>query len=408
MSTIKNFPILLPKNTDLSKWAVIACDQYTTDFEYWKNLENYVKNDVSTLHIIFPEIYLNNGDTEQRIANINSKMDEYLNNNVFTAIDGMVLTERQISENRYRYGLVACVDLEDYDYKNNSSCIRSTEETIEERLPIRMHIRKNASIELPHILLLIDDVNKTIIEPLKDKKESLDVLYDFDLNMNGGHIKGYKVPLNDDLFKKFDNLLNSDLQKEKYGYDAGILLAVGDGNHSMATAKNCWENLKTTLSEEEKINHPARYVLVEIINVYDPSIDFEPIHRVVYANDQQSFLNGLSIALGNDSVGTLKVVTSTKTYDLSAPISGEQTIIKVQRYLEKEKDAGNIKIEYVHEESQVYSDVAKNDGIGIIMPKFPKDKLFNYVVNVGKLPKKAFSIGEEKTKKYYIEAKRIK
>lgn len=405
MSTVKHFPVLLPKSVDMSRWAVIACDQYTTDRNYWRALDEFVGNAPSTLRLIFPEIYLSE-DMESRIAAINAAMRNYTENGIFREENGYVLTERTLPDGRKRVGLVTCVDLEEYDYVSPVGSIRPTEETIEERLPVRIHIRENAPLELPHILLLMDDAEKSVIEPVYANRNTLEKLYDFDLNMNGGHICGYSVPYELIPVSSFDKLLDPELQEKKYGKNAGILFAVGDGNHSMATAKKCWDSVKLSLSEEERENHPARYALVEVLNVYDDALDFLPIHRVVDGIDENAFIEGLSGVLKGE--GSLTVVTRNGEKRLSCPVEAEKTIISVQSYLEKLRSESGLKIEYVHEREQVDEDVKKRGGIGIIMPYFPKNKLFDYVVNVGKLPKKAFSIGEEKTKKYYIEAKRIK
>lgn len=405
MSTVKHFPVLLPKSADMSKWAVIACDQYTTDRNYWRALDEFVGNAPSTLRLIFPEIYLSE-DMESRIAAINAAMRNYTENGIFREENGYVLTERTLPDGRKRVGLVTCVDLEEYDYVSPVGSIRPTEETIEERLPVRIHIRENAPLELPHILLLMDDAEKSVIEPVYANRNTLEKLYDFDLNMNGGHICGYSVPYELIPVSSFDKLLDPELQKKKYGKNAGILFAVGDGNHSMATAKKCWDSVKLSLSAEERENHPARYALVEVLNVYDDALDFLPIHRVVSGIDENEFIDGLSHALKGE--GSLTVVTRNGEKRLSCPVEAERTIIAVQSYLEKLRSESGLNIEYVHEREQVDANVKNNGGVGIVMPYFPKNKLFDYVVNVGKLPKKAFSIGEEKTKKYYIEAKRIK
>ncbi|MGN0768994.1 MAG: DUF1015 domain-containing protein, partial [Christensenellales bacterium] len=231
MSTVKHFPVLLPKSADMSKWAVIACDQYTTDRNYWRALDEFVGNAPSTLRLIFPEIYLSE-DMESRIAAINAAMRNYTENGIFREENGYVLTERTLPDGRKRVGLVTCVDLEEYDYVSPVGSIRPTEETIEERLPVRIHIRENAPLELPHILLLMDDAEKSVIEPVYANRNTLEKLYDFDLNMNGGHICGYSVPYELIPVSSFDKLLDPELQKKKYGKNAGILFAVGDGNHS--------------------------------------------------------------------------------------------------------------------------------------------------------------------------------
>lgn len=407
MNIVKNFPLLLPSDADMSKWAVIACDQYTTDEKYWETLSDYIGDAPSTLNLILPEIYLKEKDVEKRIQKINETMNIYCESGLFHEVGGYVLTERTLSDGRKRLGLVASVDLDEYDYLRDDVKIRSTEQTIEERLPFRIHIRENAPIELPHILLLLDDSERNIILPLYKQRVKFKKLYDFDLNMDGGHIRGYEIPERFLGQEKFDALLSPALQEKKYGKNAGLLFAIGDGNHSMATAKKCWEAIKPSLSEKERQNHPARYVLVEIVNVYDEALDFLPIHRNVFCSSPDDFVFGLKEALGGGN-GTLKIITKSGETLLPCPENAAKTIVSVQKYLEKYAQKEKIRIEYVHESKKVIEDGQKDGGVGILMPSFPKEDLFPYVIRKGKLPKKAFSIGEEKTKKYYIEAKRIK
>ena len=291
---LKKTNILLPnKNIDLEKWTVIACDQYTSDKNYWDNVEDFVSTSPSTLRLTLPEIYLEE-DTFKRINNINNTMLEYLNNNIFTEYkDTMFYIERTLSNNKIRKGIITAIDLEEYDFKEGSnSLIRATEKTIIERIPPRVKIRENASLELPHIMLLIDDQEKDIIENINTS--NLDKLYDFELMNNSGHIKGYK--LDEEEINKINLKLDKYLDKETFNkkYNTNnkdvLLFAVGDGNHSLATAKTCYENIKQTMSKEEYLNHPSRYALVEIVNLHSNSLEFEPIHRVVFNVDINDIL----------------------------------------------------------------------------------------------------------------------
>lgn len=303
-------------------------------------------------------------------------------------------------------GLVFAVDLESYDYRRVRTEIRATEDTIRSRLPVRMEIRKDAPLELPHIILLFDDEKKEIIEPLYENRDKLKKLYDFDLNMGGGHIAGYEVKETEKLIKAFDGLLDPARQTAKYGNDAGILFAVGDGNHSMATAKEHWNKLKTALSAEERENHPARFALVEAINVYDDALIFEPIHRVIL-NGGKEFAEGLKARLTSGS-GTLKLIFPEGDEDVPCPSSGGDVIRLVQEYIEECIAKKGLEADYIHGEGHTREVVKATGGVGILMPKFAKSELFDYVINKGNLPKKAFSIGSAENKKYYIEAKRIK
>ncbi|HKL73474.1 MAG TPA: DUF1015 domain-containing protein [Clostridia bacterium] len=405
MSIVHKSEILIPKNIDFNKWSVIACDQFTSQPSYWEKLANIVGDSPSTLKITYPEIYLND-HIETRIEKINKAMESYLSGDVFEKLNSFVLVERTVASGKKRVSLVVSVDLESYDYRRVRAGIRATEDTIMERLPVRIRIRKKASIELPHIILLMDDTSKEIIEPLYEQKENLRKLYDFELNMNGGHIVGYEINNREEIIAKFDKLLQPELQKAKYGNDAGIEFAVGDGNHSMATAKEHWNNIKKTLTESEIENHPARYCLVEILNIYDEGLIFEPIHRVIMTKNRDEFLNGLKNTINGE--GSMTIVTPEKDFAISCPKSSAATITAVQEYIENMMAAKMVEVDYVHGLHHLREVVKNNGGIGIIMPQFAKDELFNYVINVGNLPKKAFSIGTAENKKYYLEAKRIK
>ncbi len=399
-------PILLPKECDLSKWAVIACDQYTTNKKYWQDLYDYIGDAPSTLHLIFPEIYLKEENIQPRIDRINNAMREYTKNGFFKEVPGMILVERTLPSGKKRIGLVMSVDLEAYEYRKVNVPIRATEATILERLPVRMHIKENASIELPHILLLYDDKKKEIIEPLYEERNKLPKLYDFTLNQNGGKICAYQVADTQELEKKFLALLNKDTQMEKYGEDAGMLFAVGDGNHSMASAKEHWNILKKNLTPEERKNHPARYILVEVVNLYQDSMDFEPINRVIMNVNPDAFIKALSEKLSGPKKLTL-VIKGKETL-IPCPEDNAMTIKTVQEFLMEYKKTNGIVIDYEHSGAQVRALSENDDTVGILLPTFDKSTLFNYVVHNGNLPQKAFSIGTEDTKKYYIEAKRIK
>ena len=280
ISTVKAPHILLPKKgVEMEKYAVIACDQYTSNLDYWNSLKEYIGNAPSTFHMIYPEAYLENTNADEYIKSINENIKKYLANKDLEDIgESFILVERVTSYRVRRLGLVLAIDLEDYSYERGKKCkIVASEATIVERIPPRLKIRKDAPIELPHTLLLFDDKEKTIIEPLYQKRDSLEKVYDFELNKNGGHIRGYKVSDTEAVIKLFDELYHKN--------NNGLLFIVGDGNHSLATAKSHWEIVKKDLSEEEKKNHPARFALVEANNLYDDGIIFEPIHRILFNVD---------------------------------------------------------------------------------------------------------------------------
>ncbi|HEX5943507.1 MAG TPA: DUF1015 domain-containing protein, partial [Anaerolineales bacterium] len=283
--------VYLPRTgTDLTKWAVIACDQFTSQPEYWNEVEKIVGDAPSTLNLTFPEVYLEKPDGDERIKNIQATMRKYMDEGVLQPHDGLVYVERTV-DGKTRKGIVLCLDLESYDYnKGSSSLIRATEGTIVDRLPPRMKIREGATIELPHILVLIDDPNRTVIEPLGAAKSKLETLYDFDLMLDSGHLAGYAV--NDELENQVVEALRALASPETFAAKYGIgmdqpvlLFAMGDGNHSLATAKAIWEKIKSQVG----MDHPARYALVEIENVHDEGLEFEPIHRVLFGLKKDLF-----------------------------------------------------------------------------------------------------------------------
>ena len=395
--------ILMPKSADLQKWATVACDQFTAEPKYWQELEALVGDAPSTLKITIPEIYLKE-NLEKRIENAQTTMRQYLDGDFFRAIHGFVLVERQCGSET-RVGLMVSIDLDAYDWNRVRVPFRATEDTIMSRLPVRVEMRKTAPIEVPHILLLIDDDKKEIIEPLYENRENLKKLYDFDLNMGGGHIRGYWVEDTEAVLTKFQNLLNPTEQIRKYGVDAGVLMAVGDGNHSIAAAKLIWEERKKNLSPEEYETCPARYLLAEAVNLYGGGMEFEPIHRVVFTEDP-TFLQKLQTSL--HGVGKIKVLSEKGMEYLNAPDKASIAIREIQKFLEAYQVAHpETEVDYIHGEGHLSEILEKRQGYGIVMPAFPREELFPYVMNVGNLPKKAFSIGEPEQKRYYMECKRI-
>lgn len=412
---LKKTNILLPnKNIDLEKWTVIACDQYTSDKNYWDNVEDFVSTSPSTLRLTLPEIYLEE-DTFKRINNINNTMLEYLNNNIFTEYkDTMFYIERTLSNNKIRKGIITAIDLEEYDFKEGSnSLIRATEKTIIERIPPRVKIRENASLELPHIMLLIDDQEKDIIENINTS--NLDKLYDFELMNNSGHIKGYK--LDEEEINKINLKLDKYLDKETFNkkYNTNnkdvLLFAVGDGNHSLATAKTCYENIKQTMSKEEYLNHPSRYALVEIVNLHSNSLEFEPIHRVVFNVDINDILTKLNNYYEINETGegqAFKIITKDeeKTLYIKNPKSN-LSVGSIQIFLDEYLKDKTSKIDYIHEEEAVKKLITENN-IGFIFDTIDKNELFKTVILDGSLPRKTFSMGISNDKRFYLESRKIK
>lgn len=292
--------ILLPKkDIDQSCWSVVACDQFTSEPEYWAAVEEIVGDAPSTYRMILPEVYLEEENVEERIANINKNMDEYVAKEIFdTFEDAMIYVERIDSEGKMRAGIVACFDLEAYDYhKGSTSLIRATEATVIERIPPRVKVRRNAAVELPHIMILVDDPQASVIEPLAAKKDSLRKVYDYDMMQGGGHNTGYLLGKEEqeEVLKALDLLGEKENFEARYGLsDMPVLLyAMGDGNHSLATAKECYEQLKASDPEADFSNHPARYALAELVNLHSPALEFEAIHRIVTEIDVEDILNAM-------------------------------------------------------------------------------------------------------------------
>ncbi len=403
MNYVRIPEILLPnEQIDIQKWAVIACDQFTSQREYWDELDKTV-GEVSALRLIYPEVYMND-NREARIDSISKKMREYLSDKVFRSVDGIVLSVRTTKYGHRRIGLILSFDLEQYNPYSNDLPVKATEQTVVERLPIRIEVRKRATIELPHALLLMDDDSKSIIEPIFERKDALTKLYDSELNCGGGHVEGYLVDNGEEVIKKLEGLVDRERLLRKYGTDNEILFVVGDGNHSIAAAKACWDDLKRTLTEEERKNHPARYVLCELNNIYDEHLLFEPIHRVV-TGAGEDLIDGLKETLNGD--GKVEISYRGKRYEINVPMSAAIAIKEIQEYIDAYIDEHpEAEQDYVHGYQHTLS-VAGSNGIAIFMPIIPKGDIFVYVQKNGVLPRKAFSMGEAEEKRYYLEAKTI-
>lgn len=430
--------LLLPKNDiDMQRWSVVACDQYTSEPEYWNDADLFVNEKPSTLRMIFPEAFLeseNNDQKSVRIKNINKAMDNYLANNLFEEItDSMILVERTFASNQTRHGLILAVDLDQYDFnKGSHSLIRATEGTIIDRLPPRIKIRENASLELPHIMILIDDREKTVIEPLVQKSESLSEVYSFELMKKSGSLKGWKISDEIDISNitnALSKLAEPDAFKERYhtNDDKDILLfAVGDGNHSLATAKACWENLKKTLSTGELIDHPAKYALVEVVNVHDSGLVFEPIHRVLFNVDKNHLIDSFCSYYDKAGCNPYAVVSDTEnpegTGHFIKYITSEDTgilgvknpsfnldVATLQNFLDDYlKSNQQVSIDYVHGEDVTERLAKKPGNIGFLLSTMDKNELFHSVILDGALPRKTFSMGEASEKRFYLESRKIK
>jgi len=411
--------ILLPKNADMTKWSVVACDQYTSEPEYWADVEKIVGENPSTLKLTLPEIYLEEENIQERINNINENMKELMEENFFNEYkDSMIYLQRTQKDGKIREGLMGIVDLEGYNYEVGSQTpIRATEKTVIERIPPRVKIRQNATLELPHIMILIDDDKKDIIESLKTKVNENDVVYDFDLMKDGGHIKGYLLNNStmDEIDRKLELLADEDSFEKKYDVkNKGVLLfAMGDGNHSLATAKACYENLKKTMSEEEYLNNPARYALVELVNLHSDALEFEAINRVVFDTNPENLIKKLKeYYIINKEGNGEKFEIITKDIDEIWYIENPKSNISVgsiQIFLDEYLKENAGKIDYIHGEEVTKELTRKNDNnVGFIFDAMPKSELFKTVILDGSLPRKTFSMGHSYDKRYYLEARKIK
>ncbi len=388
--------ILLPK-TGFEKWSVVACDQYTSQQKYWDDVKEIVKDSPSALNIILPEIYLSD-DNSKYIDSINTNMKKYLDSDVFEEYDdAMIYVERE-SNGTKRLGIVGVIDLQDYDYnKGTTALIRATEQTVLERIPPRVAIRKDAILEMPHVMLLIDDKERTVIEPLADKKSDFKNAYDFELMQGGGKIEGYFIDKDTQKTVKnaLENLLNNS--------DDGMLFAVGDGNHSLATAKECYRLNPTPEN---------RYALVEIVNIHDNSIEFEPIYRVMFNVDADDFLTKFAMAHkidGDCDIHQYKCITKNGSKNIEVKATAKLPIGTLQVFIDEYlKENPQVKIDYIHGEDVVMNLCKEDNTLGFIFEGMGKDDLFPAVSADGSLPRKTFSMGHAHDKRYYIEARKIK
>lgn len=393
--------LLVPNDTvDMRKWSVVACDQYTSEPEYWHRAKEYIGDSPSTLNIIFPEAYLEDNE-EERIKDIHDHMLTY-EKQCLIQKEGFVLIERTLRDKRIRKGLLISIDLEAYDYTPFTSApIRATEGTVMDRLPPRIRIRKGAALESPHIMFLIDDKKRTVIEPLFDELSQMSLLYEFELMEDSGHLKGHLIHTK----KMTDHIIHMLSLLEKDGF----LFAVGDGNHSLATAKEIWKNIKPGLDDAMIQDHPARYALVEVVNLYDDSLVFEPIHRVLF--NGADFIRNAVVSdtpvemkdmhrveyISNDRRGYMYFTKETH----NLPVGALQAAI--DNYLAANKAS---RVDYIHGEDVVYR-LSVGDNTGFILPPMQKHELFETVIKDGVLPRKTFSMGEAHDKRFYLECRRI-
>lgn len=387
--------ILLPKN-GFEKWAVIACDQYTSEPEYWKSAADYVGNAPSALNLVFPEVYLSD-DNSKKISEINANMKKYINDGVFNEFKNtFIYIKRTVTGGKIRRGVTGLIDLCNYSYeKGSKTLIRATEETVPERIPPRVEIRKDATLELPHIMLLIDDPDMTVIAPLDKKTEDEKPLYDFDLMLNGGHITG--TALGEKAAAEMQKALGALIENS----DDKLLFAVGDGNHSLAAAKECYR-----INKSEK----SRYALVEIVNIHDESLEFEPIYRVIFGADPERVIHDFTEFSGGDYNGTdaqeFTCVYGGRERKISVKPSSKLCVGTLQRFIDRYiKENPSLKVDYIHGEKSLRLLAEKPDTVGFIFDGMKKSELFDAVKQDGSLPRKTFSMGHANDKRFYLEAR---
>ena len=403
--------ILLPHDCDLTKWSVVACDQYTAQPDYWKRVEARVGESPSTLKLILPESKLTGDGVKNAIETINQTMKSYVKDNTFTELDStLIYVERKLCNGKIRHGLVGCVDLEQYDFHPGAgSLIRATEGTVLERIPPRVAVREHAPMELPHVLLLTDDPKKTVIEPLAAEKDEMRRLYDFDLMENGGHITGWQLTEGQKsrVCGALSALADPAAFVRKYDADGKpvLLFAVGDGNHSLATAKACYE--------QDKSNKLARYALVELTNLHDDSLVFEPIHRVLFDVEPQNVLAALLKSYPDAHLGTgeghsVTFVSEKEEGIVTVPNPEQQLPVgTLQRFLDGYLQNHSGTLDYIHGD-EVLRELGKKPGnLGFLLPPMGKNALFPTVIFDGVLPRKTFSMGDAHDKRFYLEARKI-
>lgn len=412
--------ILLPQGCDLTKWSVVACDQYTSQPEYWQRVEERVGKEPSALRLILPESCLDGPSVETDIMDVNNTMTRYLRDGIFRELKGaMIYVERTLHSGKVRRGLVGMVDLEDYDYESGSTApIRATEGTVLSRIPPRVAVRKNAPIELPHVLLLADDPGRTVIEPLGARKDALERVYDFELMEQGGHIKGWLLDRagQEQVAAALAALGDPAAFRARYGLEDGavMLFAVGDGNHSLATAKECYERQKRLAPPDKWTELPSRYALVELVNLHDQSLEFEPIHRVLFGVEPEEVLSALLAAypgahagpgeghqlayFHRDGAGTVTVPHPTHQLPVGT----------LQAFLDDYVQEHKCRIDYIHG-ADVARDLGSRPGnLAFLLPAMGKGELFPTVIHDGVLPRKTFSMGEANDKRFYLEARKIR
>ncbi len=387
--------ILLPRVDDMTKWSCIACDQFTAEPEYWREAERIVGSEPSTLRLMLPEAWLGVRDSAAETRKIYAAMQNYVNQGVFRTVeDSFIYVERTLSSGAVRRGLVGKLDLECYDWAPGSATpVRATEGTVESRLPARVEVRRGATLEMPHIMVFIDDPGNAVIPSAAGGEE----LYDFELMLGGGRIRGSRVT--GEAAERLARALEAP--------EGTVRFAMGDGNHSLAAAKRCWEQIKRNLPESELETHPARYALAEIVNIHDEAVTFEPIHRVLLETAPRGFIEEAAARLPRGKGQAVTLLAGKREMEIETGLPLGALVALVDELLGDWRRQHGGEPDYIHGDEEARALGGKPSSAGVLLPRLEKAELFPYITEHGPYPKKSFSIGHARDKRYYLECRRI-
>lgn len=387
--------ILLPRVDDMTKWSCIACDQFTAEPEYWREAERIAGDEPSTLRLMLPEAWLGVRDSAAETRKIYAAMKDYVNRGIFRTVEqSFIYVERTLPSGAVRRGLVGKLDLECYDWAPGSATpVRATEGTVESRLPARVEVRRGATLEMPHIMVFIDDPENAVIPSAAGGE----VLYDFELMLGGGHIRGSRVT------GEAAERLTAALEAP----EGAVRFAMGDGNHSLAAAKRCWEQIKRNLPESELETHPARYALAEIVNIHDEAVTFEPIHRVLLETVPRGFIEEAAARLPRGKGQAVTLLAGKREMEIETGMPLGALVALVDELLGDWRREHGGEPDYIHGDEEARALGGKPSSVGVLLPKLEKAELFPYITEHGPYPKKSFSIGHARDKRYYLECRAI-
>lgn len=387
--------ILLPRVDDMTKWSCIACDQFTAEPEYWREAERIVGSEPSTLRLMLPEAWLGVRDSAAETRKIYAAMKDYVNRGIFRTVEqSFIYVERTLPSGAVRRGLVGKLDLECYDWAPGSATpVRATEGTVESRLPARVEVRRGATLEMPHIMVFIDDPENAVIPSAAGGE----ALYDFELMLGGGHIRGSRVT------GEAAERLTAALEAP----EGAVRFAMGDGNHSLAAAKRCWEQIKRNLPESELETHPARYALAEIVNIHDEAVTFEPIHRVLLETVPRGFIEEAAARLPRGKGQAVTLLAGRREMEIETGMPLGALVALVDELLGDWRREHGGEPDYIHGDEEARALGGKPSSVGVLLPRLEKEELFPYITEHGPYPKKSFSIGHARDKRYYLECRAI-